>query len=110
MVSLYFTDLAGRGLKAATINRRLSVIGQLHQEAELEDPTKATLVKNTYRGLVREIGTYQEEAPTRRARPLSSPLPCAASSRSSPPRRGRRRPATGRCSSLGSPAATGSRS
>lgn len=30
-VSLYITDLAGRGLKAATINRRLSAIGQLHQ-------------------------------------------------------------------------------
>ncbi len=59
-VALYITDLAGRGLKAATIQRRLSAIGQLHQEAELEDPTKAKLVKNTYKGLVREIGTYQE--------------------------------------------------
>ena len=59
-VSLYITDLAGRGLKAATINRRLSAIGQLNQEAELEDPTKAKVVKNTHRGLVREIGTYQE--------------------------------------------------
>lgn len=59
-VALYITDLAGRGLKAATINRRLSAIGQLHQEAELDDPTKAKLVKNTYQGLVREIGSYQE--------------------------------------------------
>lgn len=59
-VAFYITDLAGRGLKAATINRRLSAIGQLHQEAELEDPTKAKVVKNTHRGLVREIGTYQE--------------------------------------------------
>lgn len=59
-VALYITDLAGRGLKAATIQRRLSAIGQLHQEAELEDPTKAKLVRNTYQGLVREIGSYQE--------------------------------------------------
>lgn len=59
-VALYITDLAGRGLKAATIGRRLSAIGQLHQEAELEDPTKAKRVKNTYKGVLREIGSYQE--------------------------------------------------
>ena len=59
-VALYITDLAGRGLKAATIGRRLSAIGQLHQEAELDDPTKAKRVKNTYKGVLREIGSYQE--------------------------------------------------
>lgn len=59
-VRLYITDLAGRGLKAATIQRRLAAIGQLHQEAELEDPTKTKLVKNTYTGIVREIGAFQE--------------------------------------------------
>ncbi len=59
-VSLYVTDLAGRGLKAATIQRRLAAIAQLHQEAGLEDPTKTKAVRNTYRGIIREIGTYQE--------------------------------------------------
>ncbi len=59
-VSLYVTDLAGRGLKAATIQRRLAAIAQLHQEAGLDDPTKTKAVRNTHRGIVREIGTYQE--------------------------------------------------
>ena len=65
-VSLYLTDLAGRGgadgdgAKASTLQRRIAAIAQLHQEAGLEDPTKTKLVRNTYRGIVREIGTYQE--------------------------------------------------
>lgn len=65
-VSLYLTDLAGRGgaggegAKASTLQRRLAAIAQLHQEAGLEDPTKTKLVRNTYRGIAREIGTYQE--------------------------------------------------
>ena len=65
-VSLYLTDLAGRGgsggegAKASTLQRRLAAIAQLHQEAGLEDPTKTKAVRNTYRGIVREIGTYQE--------------------------------------------------
>lgn len=59
-VALYVTDIAGRGLKAATIQRRLAAIAQLHQEAGLEDPTKTKAVKNTHRGIVREIGSFQE--------------------------------------------------
>jgi len=59
-VALYVTDVAGRGLKAATIQRRLAAIAQLHQEAGLEDPTKTKAVKNTHRGIVREIGSFQE--------------------------------------------------
>ncbi len=59
-VAFYITDVAGRGLKAATIQRRLAAIAQLHQEANLDDPTKTKTVKNTYRGIVRDIGTYQE--------------------------------------------------
>ena len=59
-VALYVTDLAGRGLKAATIQRRLAAIAQLHQEADLDDPTKTKAVRNTYRGVVKEIGSYQE--------------------------------------------------
>ena len=59
-VALYITDAAGRGLKAATLQRRLAAIAQLHQEAGLEDPTKTKAVRNTYRGIVREIGSFQE--------------------------------------------------
>ena len=59
-VALYATDVAGRGLKAATIQRRLVAIAQLHQEAGLDDPTKTKAVRNTYRGILREIGSYQE--------------------------------------------------
>ncbi len=59
-VGLYVTDLAGRGLKAATIQRRLAAIAQLHQEAGLDDPTKSKQARNTYRGIVREIGSFQE--------------------------------------------------
>ena len=59
-VALYVSDLAGRGLKAATIQRRLAAIAQLHQEANLDDPTKTKAVKNTYRGILKEIGSYQE--------------------------------------------------
>jgi site-specific recombinase XerD len=59
-VGLYLTDLAGRGMKAATIQRRLAAIAQLHQEAGLDDPTKTKQVRNTYRGIVREIGSFQD--------------------------------------------------
>lgn len=59
-IALYITDVAGRGLKAATIQRRLAAIAQLHQEADLDDPTKTKAVRNTYRGIVREIGSFQE--------------------------------------------------
>lgn len=59
-IALYVTDVAGRGLKAATIQRRLAAIAQLHQEAGLDDPTKTKVVRNTWRGIAHEIGTYQE--------------------------------------------------
>lgn len=65
-VSLYIADLAGRGVsgeegfKASTLQRRLAAIAQLHQEAGLDDPTKSKAVRNTYRGIAREIGTFQE--------------------------------------------------
>ena len=59
-VATYITDVAGRGLKAATIQRRLAAIAQLHQEAGLDDPTKTRAVRNTYRGIVNEIGSFQE--------------------------------------------------
>jgi hypothetical protein len=59
-VALYVTDLAGRSLKAATLQRRLASIAQLHQEADLDDPTKTRAVRNTYRGILRDIGSFRE--------------------------------------------------
>lgn len=59
-VATYITDVAGRGLKAATIQRRLAAIAQLHQETGVDDPTKTKKVRNTYRGIVNEIGSFQE--------------------------------------------------
>ena len=59
-VALYVTDVASRGLKAATIQLRLAAITQLHQEASLDDPTKTKAVGNTWRGIAREIGTYKK--------------------------------------------------
>lgn len=59
-MALYVTDVAGRGPKAATVQRRLAAITRLHQEAGLDDPTKTKAVGNTWRGIAREIGTYQK--------------------------------------------------
>ena len=59
-VALYLTDVAGRGLAAATIGRRMAAIAQIHQAAEVDDPTKTDLVRRTYRGIQNDIGTFQE--------------------------------------------------
>jgi site-specific recombinase XerD len=59
-VALYLTDVAGRGLAAATVGRRMAAIAQIHQAAEAEDPTKTDLVRKTYRGIQNDIGTFQE--------------------------------------------------
>ena len=74
-VALYIADVAGRGMKTATIQRRLAAIAQLHHEAGLEDPTKTKAVRNTYRGIVREIGSFQEgKAPLLPPHPAPRPL------------------------------------
>jgi hypothetical protein len=100
-VALYIADVAGRGMKATTIQRRLAAIAQLHQEADSEDQTKTKAVRNTYRGIVREIGSFQEgKAPL-------LPPPSAVYFRPSRPSAGPRRRATGRSCSSGWPVDTG---
>lgn len=61
-VALYIADLAGRGLKASTITRRLTAISVLHKSARLESPASDERVKDVLKGIRREHGSYQEGA------------------------------------------------
>lgn len=61
-VARYITDLAARGLKAATINRRLTAISVMHKTAQLESPTTDQRVKDVLKGIRRQHGSYQEGA------------------------------------------------
>lgn len=70
-VAMYIGDLAGRGLKASTINRRLTAISIMHRSAREESPTDDQRVKDVLKGIRREHGSYQEGAA-----PLLTP-PCA---------------------------------
>ena len=58
-VALYITDLATRGKKASTIQRRLSTISQRHQSAGFETPTTHSTVKNAWKGIRRTIGVAE---------------------------------------------------
>jgi site-specific recombinase XerD len=61
-VARYLTDLAG--VKAiATLQRRLTSISQAHQAAGHESPTRAIVVRTTWRGIRRTFGV----APARKA-------------------------------------------
>ena len=64
-VALYIADLAG--VKAvATIQRRLSSISVAHQAAGHESPTRASVVRETWKGIRRTFGTVQHgKAPAR---------------------------------------------
>lgn len=66
-VALYLTDLAG--VKApATLQRRITSISQAHQAAGHEPPTRAMVVRETWRGIRRTFGTAsQGKAPARTA-------------------------------------------
>jgi len=56
-VALYVTALAGAGVKASTIQRRLSAISQAHQLSGHEpSPTSAALVRTTMAGIRRTLG------------------------------------------------------
>ena len=52
----YLAQLADKGLKAATINRRAAAIGYVHRMRDLEPPTNAEPVKAVLRGIRRRIG------------------------------------------------------
>lgn len=52
----YLAQLADKGLKASTINRRAAAIGYVHRAKGLEPPTNAEPVKAVLRGIRRRIG------------------------------------------------------
>ena len=56
-VATYLAQLADRGIKAATIQRRIASIRAAHVTAGHEPPTNAEGVKATMRGIRRTLGT-----------------------------------------------------
>jgi site-specific recombinase XerD len=56
-VGTYLAQLADRGIKASTIQRRISAIRAVHVAAGAEPPTNAEGVKATMRGIRRTKGT-----------------------------------------------------
>ncbi len=60
VIAAYIADLVERGYKAATIERRLVSISKAHVTAGYEDVTKTAIVKETWSGIRRTIGTHQE--------------------------------------------------
>lgn len=59
-VARYAADLAERGLKVATIRRRITAISVAHQARELESPTKALAVRKVLAGIRRRHGVAQD--------------------------------------------------
>lgn len=57
VVRLYITALADNGYATSTISRRLSTIRQAHASAEKPDPTYDVEVRQTWKGIRRELGT-----------------------------------------------------
>ena len=55
-VSGYIADCAGR-LKSGSIQRRLNAIAEAHKATGLDSPTSAGMVRNTFKGIRRAIGT-----------------------------------------------------
>lgn len=64
-VALYLSDLAGQGMKASTLQRRISAISQAHQFAGHDTPTQEKPVRSVMAGIRRVHGTAQKgKAPT----------------------------------------------
>jgi len=61
-VALYIADAAGRGLKASTISRRLTAISVLHKAAGLDSPALDERVKDVFKGIKREHGSFEKGA------------------------------------------------
>lgn len=77
-VALYVTELARRGRKASTIQRRLSAISDAHRATGLNSPTKHSTVREAWNDVRGSIGTKQErKAPllTAELRSLVTRLP-----------------------------------
>lgn len=59
VVAAYLADLVERNYKAATLERRLISIAKAHTTAGYDDVTKAAIVKETWKGIKRTVGTAQ---------------------------------------------------
>lgn len=60
-IARYLVALADeRGLKVATLTRRLSAISQAHQARGLETPTASLVVRKVFAGIKRRHGTAQD--------------------------------------------------
>lgn len=57
----YLTGLADQGIKAASINSIRAAIRKAHEVAGYEDPTALPLVRQTLKGIRRQIGTAQAQ-------------------------------------------------
>lgn len=55
-VAAYIADCTGR-LKSGSIQRRLNAIAEAHKALGLDSPTSAGMVRNTFKGIRRAIGT-----------------------------------------------------
>lgn len=55
-VALYLSAYAGH-LKTSTLQRRISAISQAHQAAGYESPTRSAVVRTTFAGIRRTLGT-----------------------------------------------------
>ena len=63
-VAAYIAECAGR-LKVGSIQRRLNAIAEAHKAVGLESPTVAGIVRNTFKGIKRTLGTAaNQKAPT----------------------------------------------
>lgn len=60
---LYANALADQGKKTATIRRALTSITVAHKTAGLESPCSHALVRDGLRGIARELGSAQRQAP-----------------------------------------------
>lgn len=61
LIANYIAELAAT-YKAATIARKLALLAKAHRAVGAGDPCKAEIVKSTFRGIRRAMGTSQREA------------------------------------------------
>lgn len=60
-VALFLTELANRGLAAATLDFALVAISRAHKRAGFDSPTSSTVVSEVRKGIRRQIGTGQDQ-------------------------------------------------
>ncbi len=60
-VAAYIADMADRGYKVATIERRLSSISKRHSTSGAPNPAKTEMIHHTMRGIRRDLGSAQEQ-------------------------------------------------